>query len=69
MENWKEVVGALLGALIGVVWLGFAMLGFHVFFAIALTMILGTLCGGCYALSAKDKKSIQPKEYQTIIEV
>ena len=43
MDNWKEVVGALLGILIAVVWLAFAMIGFHVFFAIALTLVLSVL--------------------------
>ena len=56
MDNWKEVVGALLGVLIPVVWLAFAMIGFHVFFAIALTLVLGVLAGGFYGISAQEKK-------------
>ncbi len=56
MENWKEVVGALLGVFIAVVWLGCAMIGFNVFYAIALTLVLGTLSGGFYGISAKAKK-------------
>ncbi|UCC20885.1 MAG: hypothetical protein JSV62_06290 [Promethearchaeota archaeon] len=62
MENWKEVTGALLGVLIAVVWLAFAMIGFHVFYAIALTMVLGTLSGGLYAISAKNKENTKIKE-------
>jgi len=57
MDNWKEVTGALLGVLIAVVWLAFAMIGFHVFFAIALTLVLGVLAGGFYGVSAKEKKT------------
>ena len=57
MENWKEVVGALLGVLIGVVWLAVGMMGLHVFFAIALTMVLGVLSGGFYAISNQNKKN------------
>jgi hypothetical protein len=56
LDNWKEVGGALLGVLIAVVWLAFAMIGFHVFFAIALTLVLGTLAGGLYSISAQEKK-------------
>ncbi|MBY8988498.1 MAG: hypothetical protein KGD61_08585 [Candidatus Lokiarchaeota archaeon] len=56
MDNWKEVFGALSGVLIAIVWLAFAMIGFHVFFAIALTLVLGVLAGGFYAISAQEKK-------------
>ena len=56
MENWKEVVGALLGVLIAIVWLGFALIGFHFFYAIALTLVLGVLAGGFYGISAQNKK-------------
>ena len=62
MENWKEVVGALLGVLIAVVWLGFAMIGFNVFYAIALTLVLGTLFGGFYTVNAQGKKNNNNKE-------
>ena len=62
MENWKEVIGALLGVFIAVVWLAFAMIGFNVFYAIALTMVLGTLSGGFYAVSAQNKKNNKNKE-------
>ena len=62
LDNYLEVIGALLGVFIAIVWLGFAMLGFHVFFAIALTMVLGTLSGGFYALSAKKKEKAKTKE-------
>ncbi|MFX1323701.1 MAG: hypothetical protein ACFE8N_02020 [Promethearchaeota archaeon] len=59
MDNWKEIVGVLLGVLIAVVWLAFAMIGFHVFYAIALSMVLDTLSGGFYALTAKQKENIK----------
>jgi len=62
MENWKELVGALLGVFIAIVWLGFAMIGFNVFYAIALTLVLGTLSGGFYAVSAQAKKDAKNKE-------
>jgi uncharacterized membrane protein len=56
LDNWKEVVGALLGVLIAIVWLGFALIGFHFFYAIALTLVLGVLAGGFYMKSAQNKK-------------
>ena len=60
LENWKEVLGALFGVLIGVVWIGFALLGpndmVFLFIAIALTMVFGTLSGGFYAMSYQEKK-------------
>ena len=56
MKNWKEVVGALLGVLIAIVWLGYALIGFHFFYAIALTLVLGVLAGGFYGISAQNKK-------------
>jgi uncharacterized membrane protein YfcA len=60
--DWKQAVGALLGATIGAVWASFAVAGLlsdRVFLvvAIVLTILLGTLSGGLYALSAKDKES------------
>lgn len=57
MKNWKEVVGALLGVLIAIVWLGFALIGFHFFYAIALTLVLGVLAGGFYMKSPQEKKN------------
>ncbi len=48
--------------LIAIVWLAFAMIGFHVFFAIALTLVLGTLAGGFYMISAQEKKSAKSIE-------
>ena len=57
LDNWKEVGGALFGVLIAVVWLAFAMIGFPVFYAIALTLVLGVLAGGFYGVSAKGKKN------------
>lgn len=59
-ENWKEVLGALFCVLIGVIWIGFALLGpgdmVILFFAIAFTMVFGTLSGGLYAMSFQEKK-------------
>ena len=63
MDNWKEVVGALLGVFIAVVWLGFALIGFNLFYALALTMVLGTLSGGLYGISAKEKKDAKSRPY------
>ncbi len=63
MDNWKEVVGALLGVLIAVVWLGFALIGFNVFYALALTLVLGTLSGGLYGISDKEKKDTKSNAY------
>ena len=56
MKNWKEVVGALLGVLIAIVWLAVGLIGFPIFYAIALTMVLGVLAGGFYATSTQNKK-------------
>ena len=60
--DWKQAVGALLGAAIAVVWVSFAITGLlsdmvFLVVAIALTILLGTLSGGLYALSAKNKES------------
>ena len=59
MENWKEVIGALFGVLIGVVWLGYVLIGpgdiMFLFVAIALTMVFGTISGGLYSISAQSK--------------
>ena len=60
LENWKEFLGAFFCVLIGVVWIGFALLGpsdkVILFFAIALTMVFGTLSVGLYAMSYQEKK-------------
>lgn len=60
LENWKEVLGALFCVLIGVVWIGFALLGpsdmVILFYAIALTMVFGTLSSGFYVMSFQEKK-------------
>jgi hypothetical protein len=65
LENWKEVLGALFCVLIGVVWIGFALLGTSnmviLFFVIALTMVFGTLSGGLYAMSYQEKKREKSK--------
>lgn len=61
LNNWKEVLGVLFGVLIGVVWIGFALLGSNdmviLFIAIALTMIFGTLSGGLFVMSYQVKKA------------
>ena len=65
--GWKEAVGAVLGASIAVAWVSWAlvipgdMVGLVV--AIAITIIFGTLSGGLYSLSEKDKKSGKTSEF------
>ena len=59
--DYKEVIGWLLGAAIGVVWVSFAILGLlgnmvFLVVALALTILLGTLSGGLIALSKKKTK-------------
>ena len=56
MENWKEIIGALLGACIAVVWVSFALLGllsYRLYLAIGvgLSILLGTISGMLYASS------------------
>ena len=56
MENWKEIIGALLGAGIAVTWVSLALLQLlsnRLFLAIAisLTILLGTTSGMFYASS------------------
>jgi len=62
MVEYKEVIGWMLGASIGVVWISFAllysMLGYwegrmFLVAAISLTILLGTLSGGLLSLSGK----------------
>ena len=64
-NDWKEVVGWLLGAGIGVVWISYGLLvgmmdywGGRVFLivAISLTILLGVLSGGLTTLSKKKAK-------------
>ena len=63
-NEWKEVVGWLLGASIGIVWISYGLLvgmmdywSGRVFLivAISLTILLGVLSGGLTALSKKAK--------------
>lgn len=58
MYNVKTLVGELLGAVIAVVWIAFALLGagnmVFLVFAISVTILLGTLSGGLIALSKKE---------------
>ncbi len=61
MNTWKEIIGALLGVLIAVLWISYALIapGSMVFLAIAIggTLILGTLSGGLYAMAKKEKSN------------
>ena len=53
-NNYKEVIGWLLGAAIGVVWISFALIygdTVSLVVAISLTILLGTSSGGLIALS------------------
>ena len=57
-NNYKEVIGWLLGTAIGVVWINFALLygdTVSLVVAISLTILLGTLSGGLIALSKNSK--------------
>jgi hypothetical protein len=62
LVDYKEVIGWILGAVIAIVWINFALLnpGNMVFLviAISLTILLGTLSGGFIALS-KNKSEIK----------
>ena len=59
--DWKQAVGAVLGAAIAVAWISWALIDpgnmVGLVIALAITIILGTLSGGLYALSEKEKKS------------
>ncbi len=59
MYNSKTLVGELLGAVIAVVWIAWALIWPENFvglvIAIDLTILLGTLSGGLIALSKKEK--------------
>ena len=59
-NDYKEVVGWLLSAVIPVVWISYALLGagntVFLVVAISLTILLGTLSGGLLALSKKKPK-------------
>ena len=56
MDDWKQVVGALLGASIAVVWIVYALLFswsiLVLAIAISLTIFFGTVSGGLYAMSS-----------------
>lgn len=58
MYNKKTLIGEILGALIAVVWISFALLGagnmYFLTAAICLTILLGTLSGGLIAVSKKE---------------
>jgi len=58
LYNSKRLVGELLGAIIAVVWIAFAILGagsmVFLVVALAVTILLGTLSGGLIALSKKE---------------
>jgi len=59
-NDYKEVIGWLLGAAIAVAWISYALLGpgnmVFLVVAIALTILLGTLSGGLITLSKKKTK-------------
>jgi len=59
-NDYKEVIGWLLGAAIPVAWISYALLGpgdmVFLVVAIALTILLGTLSGGLIALDKKKTK-------------
>jgi hypothetical protein len=55
VEDYKEVIGWILGAAIAIVWIAFGLLGagnmLFLVVALALTIILGTASGGLIAIS------------------
>ena len=55
LDDWKQIIGALLGASIAVVWIVYAILLSwnykFIVIPISLTILLGTLSGGLYQLS------------------
>jgi len=59
--GYKEVIGWLFGASIGVVWVAYAILDpsnmMFLVIAISLTILFGVLSGGLIKLSAKNKGS------------
>ena len=59
--DYKEVLGWLFGAAIGVVWVAYALLDpsnmLFLVVAISLTIVFGVLSGGLIKLSAKNKGS------------
>jgi uncharacterized protein YacL len=61
MNTWKEIIGAILGVLIAVLWVSYAVIapGSMLFLAIAIvgTIILGILTGGLYAMAKKEKSN------------
>ena len=58
LYNSKTLVGELLGAVIAIVWISYALIGagsmLFLVVAISLTILLGTLSGGLIALSKKE---------------
>ncbi|MBY9019627.1 MAG: hypothetical protein KGD67_01120 [Candidatus Lokiarchaeota archaeon] len=58
--DYKEVLGWLFGAAIGVVWVAYALLDpsnmLFLVVAISLTIVFGVLSGGIIKLSAKNKE-------------
>ena len=58
LYNKKMLLGEILGACIAVVWIAFALLGagnmYFLTTAISLTILLGTLSGGLFAVSNKE---------------
>lgn len=58
MYDTKKLIGELSGAGIAIIWICYAILGagsmLFLFIAIAVTILLGTLSGGFFALSNKE---------------
>ena len=65
LYNSKRLIGELLGAVIAIVWVSYAILApdnmVFLVVAIATTILLGTLSGGLIKLSSQPKESAQPK--------
>ena len=57
MDDYKELVGWVFGAIIPVAWISYAILGpgnmIFLVIALAITILCGTLSGGFIALSKK----------------
>ena len=60
MYDVKKLIGEVSGACIAVIWICYGLLGagsmVFLFVALAVTILLGTLSGGFYALSNKAPK-------------
>lgn len=61
MKNYKKIVDTLLIGIIAIVNLVFPNLLFHVFFAIILVILLGSISAVLYLLETQDKKKDKNK--------